>query len=87
MVLFKLVSYVVSAKCDGKAAVFVVMVNFPQETFPTWINNEWTVSWTPLDVTDMLSVPSGLQTDEGLQLMEILARMARIQMTDFAELS
>ncbi|XP_062259698.1 receptor-type tyrosine-protein phosphatase N2-like [Platichthys flesus] len=29
----------------------------------------------------------GLQTDEGLHLMEILARRARIQMTDFAELS
>ncbi|XP_029971640.1 receptor-type tyrosine-protein phosphatase N2-like [Salarias fasciatus] len=29
----------------------------------------------------------GLQTDEGLHLMEILARMAKIQMTDFAELS
>ncbi|XP_054610604.1 receptor-type tyrosine-protein phosphatase N2-like isoform X2 [Dunckerocampus dactyliophorus] len=29
----------------------------------------------------------GLQTDEGLHMMEILARMARIQMTDFAELS
>ncbi|XP_078143664.1 receptor-type tyrosine-protein phosphatase N2-like [Centroberyx gerrardi] len=29
----------------------------------------------------------GLQTDEGLHLMEILARMANIQMTDFAELS
>ncbi|XP_056276256.1 receptor-type tyrosine-protein phosphatase N2-like isoform X2 [Pseudoliparis swirei] len=29
----------------------------------------------------------GLQTDEGLQLMGILARRARIQMTDFAELS
>ncbi|XP_027144788.1 receptor-type tyrosine-protein phosphatase N2 [Larimichthys crocea] len=29
----------------------------------------------------------GLQTDEGLQLMEILARRAKIQMTDFAELS
>ncbi|XP_047445765.1 receptor-type tyrosine-protein phosphatase N2-like [Mugil cephalus] len=28
-----------------------------------------------------------LQTDEGLHLMEILARMAKIQMTDFAELS
>lgn len=30
---------------------------------------------------------SGLQTDEGLHLMEILARMAKIQMTDFSELS
>uniref|UniRef100_A0A8P4KFI1 Receptor-type tyrosine-protein phosphatase N2 n=1 Tax=Dicentrarchus labrax TaxID=13489 RepID=A0A8P4KFI1_DICLA len=30
---------------------------------------------------------SGLQTDEGLHLMEILARRAKIQMTDFAELS
>ncbi|XP_075954132.1 receptor-type tyrosine-protein phosphatase N2-like [Anarhichas minor] len=29
----------------------------------------------------------GLQTDEGLHLMEILARRAKIQMTDFAELS
>ncbi|XP_034078538.1 receptor-type tyrosine-protein phosphatase N2-like [Gymnodraco acuticeps] len=29
----------------------------------------------------------GLQTDEGLHLMEILAHMAKIQMTDFAELS
>ncbi|XP_031163485.1 receptor-type tyrosine-protein phosphatase N2-like isoform X2 [Sander lucioperca] len=29
----------------------------------------------------------GLQTDEGLHLMEILARMSKIQMTDFAELS
>ncbi|KAM3866109.1 receptor-type tyrosine-protein phosphatase N2-like [Diretmus argenteus] len=29
----------------------------------------------------------GLQTDEGLHLMEILARRARIQMTDFSELS
>ncbi|XP_071346335.1 receptor-type tyrosine-protein phosphatase N2-like isoform X2 [Trachinotus anak] len=29
----------------------------------------------------------GLQTDEGLHLMEVLARMAKIQMTDFAELS
>ncbi|XP_061776744.1 receptor-type tyrosine-protein phosphatase N2-like [Nerophis ophidion] len=29
----------------------------------------------------------GLQTDEGLHMMEILAHMARIQMTDFAELS
>ncbi|XP_041847334.1 receptor-type tyrosine-protein phosphatase N2-like isoform X2 [Melanotaenia boesemani] len=29
----------------------------------------------------------GLQTDEGLHLMEILARRANIQMTDFAELS
>ncbi|XP_041658352.1 receptor-type tyrosine-protein phosphatase N2-like [Cheilinus undulatus] len=29
----------------------------------------------------------GLQTDEGLHLMEILARMAKIQMTDFSELS
>lgn len=29
----------------------------------------------------------GLQTDEGLHLMKILARMAKIQMTDFAELS
>ncbi|XP_073347940.1 receptor-type tyrosine-protein phosphatase N2-like isoform X1 [Pagrus major] len=29
----------------------------------------------------------GLQTDEGLHLMEILARMSRIQMTDFSELS
>ncbi|KAM9349317.1 receptor-type tyrosine-protein phosphatase N2-like [Symphorus nematophorus] len=29
----------------------------------------------------------GLQTDEGLHLMEILARMAKIQMIDFAELS
>ncbi|KAM3605357.1 uncharacterized protein V6R79_024416 [Siganus canaliculatus] len=29
----------------------------------------------------------GLQTDEGLHLMEILARMAKIQMTNFAELS
>ncbi|XP_062285453.1 receptor-type tyrosine-protein phosphatase N2-like, partial [Scomber scombrus] len=28
-----------------------------------------------------------LQTDEGLHLMEILARMSKIQMTDFAELS
>ncbi|XP_056913826.1 receptor-type tyrosine-protein phosphatase N2-like isoform X2 [Takifugu flavidus] len=28
----------------------------------------------------------GLQTDEGLHMMEILARMAKIQMTDFAEL-
>lgn len=37
--------------------------------------------------TVMFPVPSGLQTDEGLQLMEILARMAKIQMTDFAELS
>ena len=30
---------------------------------------------------------SGLQTDEGLHLMEILARRANIQMIDFAELS
>lgn len=29
----------------------------------------------------------GLQTDEGLHLMEVLARMAKIQMTDFSELS
>nr|XP_029137547.1 receptor-type tyrosine-protein phosphatase N2-like [Labrus bergylta] len=29
----------------------------------------------------------GLQTDEGLHLMEILARRAKIQMTDFSELS
>nr|XP_046263990.1 receptor-type tyrosine-protein phosphatase N2-like isoform X2 [Scatophagus argus] len=29
----------------------------------------------------------GLQTDEGLQLMKILARRAKIQMTDFAKLS
>ncbi|XP_068605445.1 receptor-type tyrosine-protein phosphatase N2-like [Brachionichthys hirsutus] len=29
----------------------------------------------------------GLQTDEGLHLMEVLASKARIQMTDFAELS
>ncbi|KAK5889523.1 hypothetical protein CesoFtcFv8_015520 [Champsocephalus esox] len=29
----------------------------------------------------------GLQTDEGLHLMEILAHMAKIHMTDFAELS
>lgn len=29
----------------------------------------------------------GLQTDEGLHLMEVLARRAKIQMTDFAELS
>ncbi|XP_040911140.1 receptor-type tyrosine-protein phosphatase N2-like [Toxotes jaculatrix] len=29
----------------------------------------------------------GLQTDEGLHLMELLARRAKIQMTDFAELS
>ncbi|XP_078029087.1 receptor-type tyrosine-protein phosphatase N2-like isoform X1 [Epinephelus lanceolatus] len=29
----------------------------------------------------------GLQTDEGLHLMEILARRAKIQMTDFAKLS
>ncbi|XP_051902073.1 receptor-type tyrosine-protein phosphatase N2-like [Hippocampus zosterae] len=29
----------------------------------------------------------GLQTDQGLHMMEILARMARIQITDFAELS
>ncbi|XP_050925745.1 receptor-type tyrosine-protein phosphatase N2 isoform X2 [Lates calcarifer] len=29
----------------------------------------------------------GLQTDEGVHLMEILARLAKIQMTDFAELS
>uniref|UniRef100_A0A3Q1AH79 Protein tyrosine phosphatase receptor type N2 n=1 Tax=Amphiprion ocellaris TaxID=80972 RepID=A0A3Q1AH79_AMPOC len=29
----------------------------------------------------------GLQTDEGLHLMQILARRAKIQMTDFAELS
>ncbi|XP_062413587.1 receptor-type tyrosine-protein phosphatase N2-like isoform X2 [Pungitius pungitius] len=29
----------------------------------------------------------GLQTDKGLQLMEILARRAKIQMADFAELS
>ncbi|KAF3857845.1 hypothetical protein F7725_011046 [Dissostichus mawsoni] len=29
----------------------------------------------------------GLQTDKGLHLMEILAHMAKIQMTDFAELS
>ncbi|XP_034743631.1 receptor-type tyrosine-protein phosphatase N2-like [Etheostoma cragini] len=29
----------------------------------------------------------GLQTDKGLHLMEILARMSKIQMTDFAELS
>ncbi|CAJ1072988.1 receptor-type tyrosine-protein phosphatase N2-like [Xyrichtys novacula] len=29
----------------------------------------------------------GLQTDEGLHLMQILARMAKIQMTDFSELS
>lgn len=33
-----------------------------------------------------LPVTSGLQTDEGLHLMEILARMAKIQMTDFTEL-
>ncbi|XP_074544444.1 receptor-type tyrosine-protein phosphatase N2-like [Halichoeres trimaculatus] len=29
----------------------------------------------------------GLQTDEGLHLMEVLARMSKIQMTDFSELS
>lgn len=35
----------------------------------------------------LLLITSGLQTDEGLHLMEILARLAKIQMTDFAELS
>lgn len=34
-----------------------------------------------------LFLTSRLQTDEGLHLMEILARMAKIQMADVAELS
>lgn len=33
----------------------------------------------------MFLLASRLQTDEGLHLMEILARMAKIQMTDIAE--
>lgn len=37
--------------------------------------------------TATLSVPSGLQTDEGLQLMEILARMAKIQMMNLKDFS
>uniref|UniRef100_A0AAQ6ISR3 Protein tyrosine phosphatase receptor type N2 n=1 Tax=Anabas testudineus TaxID=64144 RepID=A0AAQ6ISR3_ANATE len=35
----------------------------------------------------LLTIISGLQTDEGLNLMKILARRAKLQMTDFAELS
>ncbi|XP_029381160.1 receptor-type tyrosine-protein phosphatase N2-like isoform X2 [Echeneis naucrates] len=38
------------------------------------------------DVFGYVITDTELQTDEGLHLMEILARMAKIQMTDFAEL-
>ncbi|KAL3055666.1 hypothetical protein OYC64_018360 [Pagothenia borchgrevinki] len=44
--------------------------------------------WKKEDVFGyIITDTDGLQTDEGLHLMEILAHMAKIQMTDFAELS
>lgn len=42
---------------------------------------------SPSTLLLFLLVTSGLQTDEGLHLMELLARRAKIQMTDVAELS
>lgn len=51
-------------------------------------NTLFSVLYSPPPPTCLLfMIISGLQTDEGLHLMEILARRAKIQMTDFAKLS
>lgn len=54
---------------------------------PHLIHSSLSVVHSSLATCLFLTINSGLQTDEGLHLMKILARRAKLQMTDFSELS